>query len=647
MSAANDESYGAEREFVRQLLEVAPPRDQLPYTAEFEHLKTQFLERFKADISDNAFWLLLAKEGKKGGLSKGNGRVKDLLRVALTPDEELEVLRLFPDGIGGRDRLPYTKKFDDLYQRFIWLTQRPLSKHEFWRAMTNVAKKSKKPQPMSGELQLGALPAELVHRLQEQNPWWHAGARKRTAPFRRWAYRQMVRRLDSGIASIIAVRGTRQVGKSELQLQFIDELLLYRHVPPTHILRVQFDEVPSIERFESLILEIVRWFEEFVLGESINAAAAREQPVYLLFDELQNLIGWENQLKSLVDHRTVKVLATGSSALRIAQGQDSLAGRINLIHLGTLRLREIAMIRFHEALPVVVGENDIEKWATPEFWRSVVVFAGSHREALKKSFKAYSEFGGYPICHRLSADAEIERGELRRQIQNMVVERTIQHDITAGGGGKRRSEETVTAVFRQLCRYAGQPVTTKTLATEFSKLGIEGITHAAIEDAISFLKDSLLVVAVPPFEGLGKRAAHPSKYCLADHFVREAWLQEQLPLDAETLATTPEAIVSQVGHLAESVVGAYLSQVSGLDLSWLPTASEESEIDFVLTIGLRRIPLEVKYRKQVTNSDCIAIRQFLQQPQFNAPFGVVITQDRVDEEDGVFFVPMYALLGLK
>jgi predicted AAA+ superfamily ATPase len=636
-----------ERAFVRELLKTASPRDRLPYTAEFKQLKSQFVTQFLKAISDIEFWALLSREAKKGGLGKGQARRRKSENIALTNDEQLEVLRLFPDGIGGRDRLPYTTQFDELHRRFRWLTQRDLSKHQFWLAMTNVAKKSHKPKPVAREICSGSLPDELVQMLLEQNSWWIDKPWKKTEPYRRWAYREIVRKLDAGIAPIIAVRGTRQVGKSELQHQFVEELLLQRRISPSQILRVQFDELPALGRLESPILEIVRWFEDNVIGDTINAKAAQNQTTYLLFDELQNLKGWENQLKSLVDHRSVKVIATGSSALRIAKGQDSLAGRVNLIHLGTLRLREIAMIRFHESLPPATTENGIERWAQPEHWRHVLEFAQKHDKLLRKSFQAFSSFGGYPICHRLGDETEIDRADFTVQIKNMVIERTIQHDLTAGPGGRLRQAETVTHVFRQLCRFAGQAISTKTISKEFSKLEIDGISNNAIEDAISFLRDSLLVFPVPPFEGLGKKAAHPPKYCLADHFIREAWLQEQLPLHADGLAAAPEAVITQVGHLAESVAGTYLSTVPGVELSWLPPTSSDPEVDFVITIGLKRIPVEVKYQRQVNDSDAAHVRHFIKQPKYNAPFGIVITQERYGEHNGIFYIPLFALMGIR
>lgn len=48
---------------------------------------------------------------------------------------------------------------------------------------------------------------------------------------------------------------------------------------------------------------------------------------------------------NLVDIGRVRALVTGSSALRIEAGRDSLAGRITTFEMGPLLLREIAEIR--------------------------------------------------------------------------------------------------------------------------------------------------------------------------------------------------------------------------------------------------------------------------------------------------------------
>ena len=170
--------------------------------------------------------------------------------------------------------------------------------------------------------------------------------------FRRWAFAEIVDRLESRLAKIVAIRGSRRVGKSVLQAQLIEELLLIgrpdptdKPVDPSRIMYVQFDEAPGVGGLAQPIEAIVRWFEENILKRTLNAAAKVGEPAYLLLDEVQNLPRWSAQLKILADHSDARIVVTGSSALRIATGQDNLAGRMTTIELGPLRLSEVAGIR--------------------------------------------------------------------------------------------------------------------------------------------------------------------------------------------------------------------------------------------------------------------------------------------------------------
>src|SRR3990172_9275033 len=90
------------------------------------------------------------------------------------------------------------------------------------------------------------LPAELDAYLSDINPWWAGKPGRVLPPYRRWAFSTLLRKLESGIAPAVVLRGARQVGKTTLQEQTIEELLRHRAVAPQRILRVQFDEIPSL-----------------------------------------------------------------------------------------------------------------------------------------------------------------------------------------------------------------------------------------------------------------------------------------------------------------------------------------------------------------------------------------------------------------
>ena len=184
------------------------------------------------------------------------------------------------------------------------------------------------------------LPQPLVADLRRQNPWWTGDPAPVQPGPRRHLVGQIRRRLSLELAPIVAVRGPRQVGKTTAQLQIIEDLLAEGARPNT-ILRVQFDELESLHDLVDPILRIPDWFEHHIAGTHFNRLARAGQWAHLFFDEVQSIGGWHVQLKSLVDNASVRAMITGSSALRIEQGRDSLAGRISTIETGVFSLTEI------------------------------------------------------------------------------------------------------------------------------------------------------------------------------------------------------------------------------------------------------------------------------------------------------------------
>ncbi len=121
--------------------------------------------------------------------------------------------------------------------------------------------------------------------------------------------------------------------------------------------------------------------------------------------------------------------------------------------------------------------------------------------------------------------------------------------------------------------------------------------------------------------------AWDAQLCLVDHGLRASWLQEQVPLTPEALAARPE-LNSLAGHLAESVFGSVASTIHGLDIAHVPERTTDREVDFVLTVGAQRVPVEIKYQRRVDPvRDTLGIRSFVEKSVNNAAFGLLITQD--------------------
>ncbi|RJP37185.1 MAG: ATP-binding protein [Phycisphaerales bacterium] len=623
----------ATRERILALLgECDLPRDALPYTEQFDALKGEFERWRNAPIEDVRFWRMLSSIGKGGGPGGKSGKKKRAPRTpTLTAEEQFEILRLMPDGVGNRDHLPYTARFDDLHQRFTKLTGRELTRHEFWRGLSRVAKLARKPKAAFRSRDAGVLDQQIVEILERLNPWWRGGAGQVAESYRRWAFNEVVDRLRSKIAKIVVLRGSRRVGKSVIQTQLIEDLLLLgrfdttlRPVDPSRILLVQFDEIPSLGGLLNPIESIVRWYEENVLKMTMNTAARGGTPAYLFFDEVQNLYKWSGQLKILADHTDANFIVTGSSAMRITAGQDNLAGRITPIELGPLRLSEIAGIRRLGNLPPYRPDARMEDWRKREFWLGLVEHGKQHAEIRDEAFRHFSRFGGYPYCH---AGPKNGVESLRQQIVQQVITKTIEHDPGHRPRQPQLEPAFVRDVFRICCRYAGQAVMPKRFAVEIQAVSGAPVAHAKVTEALEFLSDSLLLYRIPSVEMLARKQARPPKLCICDHFVRDGVLQGTIPLDPAEPAGCDEAVDTQAGHVIESVIGYFLRGIPGVELSWVPERKDQREIDLLLTIGIGRIPVELKYRSRPPGpTDVKPIEQFCTKPAFSGEFGLVITR---------------------
>lgn len=607
------------------------PRDALPYTDHFDKLKAAYEKKQKTTIKDVDFWRKLSSIGKGGGLAQKGGKKKAPRTPALTDDEQLEILRLLPDGIGNRDHLPYTAKFDEMHRRFAKLTGKKLDKHEFWRGVSRVAKLSTKPRPVYETVPLGNLDTQTVAFLERNNPWWRGNVVRSTDEYRRWAFFEVVQRLHWKLARMVVVRGSRRVGKSVIVRQLIEELRLFglrgngrSRVAPARILSVQFDDAPWLKSLPNPIESIVRWYEDCILKMTLNEAARINKPAFLLFDEVQNLDHWSVELKIIADHSDANMIITGSSALRIAAGQDNLAGRMTTIELGPLRLSEIAGIRELGDLPVYAPDAPLEEWKKKDFWLGLIAHGKKHAKLRDEAFRYFSEFGGYPLCHN---KAGIDANTLRQQLINEVITKTIQHDPGHRPHAPALDSALIAEVFKIACRYAGRSVLPKRFAEEIQAVLGSPVPHAKITDALSFLADSLLLYQVEPLEMNGKRGGHPPKLCICDHFVRDGVLEETVPLHPAALRDRDNAVWTQAGFIIESVLGYFLKGIPGVGLRWFPERTKEPEVDFVLAIGSRRIPLEVKYRRGTPgNAEVAGIESFCARPAYEASFGLIVTQ---------------------
>lgn len=485
----------------------------------------------------------------------------------------------------------------------------------------------------------------LVRDLGRDNPWWFGQPSRPTPPVQRDLVGVIRKRLRQGLAPIIVVRGPRQVGKTTAQIQTI-ESLLGEGVAPARIFRVQCDDLPELMRLREPVLRLIDWYEAVVLKETLNAAAHAGRPAFLFLDEIQNLRDWDVQLKHLVDSSALQAVVTGSSALRIERGRDSLAGRINTVEVGTLSLREVSAIRGFGRLETPLGDNGLEPLVHKEFWQALRASGERQTELRARAFSAFAERGGYPLVH---AYAEVPWSDVADQLNETVIRRVIQHDLRVGDRGRKRDAALLEELFRLACRYAGQAPNLDLFAREAQRALQANVGVQRVRHYLEFLDATLLLRLIPPLEIRLKKKRGAATICLADHGLRASWLQEVVPLTSEGLAAHPH-LADLAGHIAESITGAYLSTIGGLDLAHFPRRAAEPEVDLVLTVGATRIPLEVKYQRRIDPwRDTEGLRSFLEHTAYNAPFGILVTQadDVLVDDPRIVPIPLSTLLMMR
>ena len=467
------------------------------------------------------------------------------------------------------------------------------------------------------------IPWDLEQDLRSLNPQWENKPGISLPSFRRALFPRLKRLLVSGLTPAAVLRGPRRVGKTILMRQLIEDLL-NEGVNPLHVLYVPFDEISNLQKISDPVLAIARWFERTIIKRTFNEITHSGSMVYLFFDEVQNLEAWAPQVKHLVDNHSIRIMVTGSSSLRIEAGRDSLAGRITTLDLGPLLLREIAELRFSPPGKPLWGENAFDRLLFLDFWKDATTCSKTERELRFQAFAAFSERGAYPIAQQ---KYETPWPEMADHLNETVIKRAIQHDLRLGPRGQKRDEKLLEEVFRLCCRYAGQTPGQSVFVPEIQQALAGNIGWNRILNYLRFLDGSLLIRLVQPIELRLKKKKSAAKVCLCDHSLRASWLQEIVPLDAESLSKNPH-LYDLAGHLAESVLGYFLASIPNLDIAHFPSRAAEPEVDFILTIGTHRIPIEVKYRRRIDpHEDTRGIRAFLEKTVYNAPFGILVTMD--------------------
>lgn len=350
---------------------------------------------------------------------------------------------------------------------------------------------------------------------------------------------------------IKVITGIRRCGKSSLMKLMADEL---RHSgkEDKQIIEINFESM----RFSEMT---VKEFYDYIAERIVP-----EKRMYLFFDEVQRIDGWENAVNSFRVDFDCDIYITGSNAhLLSSELSTYLAGRYVEIKVLPLSFREF--LDFHgcrvEEYQSLAGKTK----------RRIKDASGEVFDP-KELYEAYAKFGGMPML----ADVGLEQDKVAAALDG-VYSAVVVRDILERE--KRKGQRTITdsLLLRKLMMFLADNIGSTVSATSIGNtLVSEGLledgkrkakpaTHT-IQAYIEALKESFIFYEIKRFDIKGREYLKTlGKYYIVDIGLRNYLLGYR---DGDT------------GHILENIIYFELLR-RGYDVAIGKIDSKE--VDFIAT----------------------------------------------------------------
>jgi predicted AAA+ superfamily ATPase len=412
--------------------------------------------------------------------------------------------------------------------------------------------------------------AEIAAVLGPFNPWWRGEAGFEFLPhWRRAAFRELAQWLKSPPAArAVLLSGARQVGKTTLMLQAIDELLR-QGVPAANILYVTFDH--PIVKLAGIDAVLQAWRER---------EPRQPGPEYLFLDEAQFIRDWGTWVKHQVDfHKERRIVFTGSAMPLLEAGQESGVGRWHTIRLTTLSFYEYQQIKQLDlpALPPLRSLRELFDWAPADFVRTAEAAA-----PYLGHFHEYLVRGGFPQTALVDNITQAQR-----LLREDIIDKVLKRDMTALFGVRRVLDLEHT--FLYLCMHDGGLLDMADLCGNLE------VKRPTAQHFIELLEATHLIYRLLP-HGYGKDVLRAkAKIYLADAAIAPAVM-----LKGKGLLDDPAALgVASETAVFKHLYARYYPQ--SIRFSYWRGARDR-EVDLLAEVGGELIPFEVKYRAQHTGA---------------------------------------------
>lgn len=422
----------------------------------------------------------------------------------------------------------------------------------------------------------------LFELLTTLNPWWVGKKFDTGKP--RPAYISKIRRyLETD--EIIVLNGVRRSGKTTLLFQTIRYLIESHHVPPRNILFVNCDE-PEIFDLENSLLKVVDTYRKEIPAKGT---------MYLVFDEIQGIPGWERVIKSLYDRKSYKIIISGSSSYLLdSQLATLISGRFFTIPVFPLDFLEYLAF---QGIEITTDPVDIT----------------ARKYEIMNQLKRYLCEGGFPIIV-LQKNERIKEDYLKANYDSMVYRDIIRVN-------KIRNQKALAGLLHYLFTNITAPYSYRRLKDIF------GIDIDTVQDYIHFAEKAKILFEVAHFAYSVQAQKRPNRkiYCI-DNGLRNA---------------VSFRFSGDEGKLAENLVFIELLRSGSNPFYW----KKKKEVDFV-TKG----PDDLLTAINVSYTDAIPSREREGLLEFAAEFGdkvkemIILTKDTEQITDTIHLIPLWKWL---
>lgn len=336
----------------------------------------------------------------------------------------------------------------------------------------------------------------------------------------------ILRFLNKGM--MIALTGQRRVGKSYVLRELAE--IIRQNNPDANIVYINKEK----KKFDSIKTDAD--LSSYIEGKFHEGAAN-----YLLIDEVQDIEGFENTLRSLNADEECQIIVTGSNAKMLSSELSTyLGGRYIDIHIQSLSYSEF--LRFHNL------------------------------EDSQQSLEKYLSFGGLPHLYRLGLENEDMIWEYVQNIYNTIVLKDVI---------QREGLRNVT-LFENLMSYVSDNTGQLISATSLSKYLKSQRVELTPLSAINYLKaasNAYIIDKVRRYDIHGKRLLETNdKYYFEDLGLRNLLVGSNRAVDIE--------------KVMENTVYLHLKNLGyKVAVGTLPNG----EIDFVAEKGGKPVYIQVAY----------------------------------------------------